>query len=189
MNHATPAAARTHCRHRSPIPRPMADHPAQATTGLPIATKMAMAHRSPHGVAVPASRQTYSDAIERARAGPSPGLITLREMPHRPGGSRPIRDADVTSAELGQCQRRIPCSARQSQSRHAICRSRISAARRALFTVFAVPPTGGQPPRERAKPRASTDRQQATPSDARRLSSLVKCPLSDTEPRPATPGT
>ena len=30
---------------------------------------------------------------------------------------------------------------------------------------------------------------QATPSDARRLSSLVKCPLSDTEPCPATPGT
>src|SRR5215472_272208 len=39
----------------------------------------------------------------------------------------------------------------------------------------------------RAKPRANVDRLQATPSDARRLSSLVKCPLSDTEPT-AEPG-
>ena len=44
-------------------------------------------------------------------------------------------------------------------------------------------------PVERAIPRANVDRLQATPSYARRLSSLVKCPLSDTEPRPATPGT
>ena len=44
-------------------------------------------------------------------------------------------------------------------------------------------------PRERAKPRANAGRHQATPSDARRLSSLVNCPLSDTEPRPATLGT
>src|SRR5215469_16714858 len=50
---------------------------------------------------------------------------------------------------------------------------------------------GGTPasPRERANPRANAGRSQATPSYARRLSSLVKCPLSDTEPRPATPGT
>ncbi|MGN6173669.1 MAG: zinc-binding dehydrogenase [Streptosporangiaceae bacterium] len=46
-----------------------------------------------------------------------------------------------------------------------------------------------RPRRERAKPRANVDRLQATPSDARRLSSLVKCPLSATEPRLATPGT
>src|SRR5215472_2527336 len=63
------------------------------------------------------------------------------------------------------------------------------AARRALFTVFAVRSAVGRLPRERAKPRASAGRSQATPSDARRLSSLVKCPLSDTEPRPATLGT
>src|SRR5215472_4556639 len=44
-------------------------------------------------------------------------------------------------------------------------------------------------PCERANPRASAGRLQATPSYARRLSSLVKCPQSDTEPRPATPGT
>src|SRR5262249_39621858 len=62
------------------------------------------------------------------------------------------------------------------------------AARRALFTVFAVRSAVHRPPRERANPRANADRLQATPSDARRLSSLVKCPLSDTEPRPATPG-
>ena len=64
-----------------------------------------------------------------------------------------------------------------------------SAAWRALFTVFAVRSAVGRPPRERAKLRANAGRRQATPSDARRLSSLVKCPLSDTEPRPATPGT
>ena len=46
-----------------------------------------------------------------------------------------------------------------------------------------------RPPRERANPRANAGRHQATPSYARRLSSLVKCPLSDTEPRPATPRT
>ena len=46
-----------------------------------------------------------------------------------------------------------------------------------------------RPPGERAKPRTNVDRLQATPSYARRLSSLVKCPLSDTEPRLATPGT
>src|SRR5262249_17902215 len=52
-------------------------------------------------------------------------------------------------------------------------------------------PVGGRPaaPRGRAIPRANVDRLQATPSHARRLSTLVKCPLSDTEPRPATPGT
>jgi len=50
------------------------------------------------------------------------------------------------------------------------------------------PVGGGQPPRERAIPRANADRSQATASYVRRLSSLVKCPLSDTEPRPATPG-
>ena len=51
-------------------------------------------------------------------------------------------------------------------------------------------PAGGRPasPRERAIPRANVDRFQATPSYARRLLRLVKCPLSDTEPRPAMPG-
>jgi len=49
-------------------------------------------------------------------------------------------------------------------------------------------PGGDRPPRERAIPRANASQLQATPSDARRLSSLVKCPLSDTEPRPATSG-
>src|SRR6516165_6279393 len=51
----------------------------------------------------------------------------------------------------------------------------------ALFTGFAVRSAAGRPPRERAKLRANAGRQQATPSDARRLSSLVKSPLSDTE--------
>ena len=46
----------------------------------------------------------------------------------------------------------------------------------------------GRPPREIAIPRANVDRLQAAPSYVRRLSSLVKCPLNDTEPRPATPG-
>ena len=52
-------------------------------------------------------------------------------------------------------------------------------------------PVGGRPasPRERAKLRANACRHQATPSDAWRLSRLVKCPLSDTERRPATLGT
>jgi hypothetical protein len=45
------------------------------------------------------------------------------------------------------------------------------------------------PRAKRAKPRANAGRHQAAPSDARRLSSLVKCPPSDTEPRPAMPGT
>ena len=45
-----------------------------------------------------------------------------------------------------------------------------------------------RPPPGRAIPRANVDRLQATPSYARRLSRLVKCPLSDTEPRPAMPG-
>ena len=44
------------------------------------------------------------------------------------------------------------------------------------------------PPRERAIPRANVDRFQATPSYVRRLSRLAKCPVSDPEPRPATPG-
>ena len=39
----------------------------------------------------------------------------------------------------------------------------ITAARRALFTVFAVPPAVDWPPRERANPRANVDRLQATP--------------------------
>ena len=41
-----------------------------------------------------------------------------------------------------------------------------TAARRALFTVFAVPSAGGRPPRERANPRANAGRHQATPSCA-----------------------
>src|SRR6516164_619442 len=63
------------------------------------------------------------------------------------------------------------------------------AARRALTTVSAVPPAGGRPPRDRANPRANVDGLQATLSYARRLSRLVKCPLSDAEPHSATPGT
>src|SRR5262249_5577326 len=68
-----------------------------------------------------------------------------------------------------------------------------TAARRALFTVFAVSPAGGgegrnASPPPTAIPKANAGQHKATPSYARRLSSLVKCPLSDTEPRPATPG-
>ena len=74
-------------------------------------------------------------------------------------GPHALTDIELTSAQIG--------GARYSQS-------------------FALPPAGGRPPRERANPRANVGRLQATPSDARRLSSLVKCPLSDTEPRPAT---
>src|SRR5262249_4247760 len=62
------------------------------------------------------------------------------------------------------------------------------AARRALFTVFALRSAVGRPPRERAKPRANADRPQATSSDVRRLSSLVKCSVSPLQPRSATPG-
>jgi len=47
----------------------------------------------------------------------------------------------------------------------------------ALYTVVVVWSAAGRPPRERANPRANVDRLQATPSYARRLSSLVKCPL------------
>src|SRR5215471_3173593 len=42
--------------------------------------------------------------------------------------------------------------------------------------------------RERAIPRANVDRLQATPSYARRLLMLVKCLVSHTGRRPATPG-
>ena len=67
-------------------------------------------------------------------------------------------------------------------SRHARSRHAEMLIRRALFTGFAVRSAAGRPPRERAKLRANAGRHQATPSDARRLSSLVKSPLSDTEP-------
>ena len=43
-------------------------------------------------------------------------------------------------------------------------------------------------PRERAIPRANVDGIQATPSYASRLLRLVKCPVSPTGRRPATPG-
>ena len=84
--------------------------------------------------------------------------------------------------------RRSPSSASNTaEVAAAQCPSR-SAARRALFTVFAVRSAVGRPPRERAIPRANAGRSQATPSYVRRLLWLVKCPVSPLQPRPATPG-
>ncbi len=65
---------------------------------------------------------------------------------------------------------------------------RRSAARRALFTVFAVRSAVDRPPCERAIPRANVDRLQATASYARRLSRQVKSTVSPLQPRPATSG-
>ena len=76
-----------------------------------------------------------------------------------------------------------PQSARLGQRRRHAGRSAISAARRALFTVLGVRSAADRPPRERAIPRANVDRLQATPSYAKRLSSLIKVPR---EPFPAT---
>ena len=105
--------------------------------------------------------------------------------------SRPYAHAEPRPGRQGRSTIHIlpDYSGAASAMRQTIGLSCRMAARRALFTVFAVRSPVDRPPRERAKPRANAGRHQATPSYARRLSSLVKCPLSDTERRPATPGT
>jgi tetratricopeptide (TPR) repeat protein len=133
----------------------------------PSATHSAASNLTTRTTAAPDSPVTIGSAAEA----PEPQQAVHRHTPVKPA-DRQNRQLRATTGER--------VHAREPPR---------STARRALFTVFALRPAVGRPPRERANPRANVDRLQATPSDARRLSSLVKCPLSDTEPRPATAGT
>ena len=139
-----------------------------------------------------------------SRAPPAAQAVPFRRRTHRPGHPHVMTRNDgnccqeecrpLTAAHLRPLGHRtqaaravMPTSAARIPARYALLQQRVSA-RHALFTVFTVPPAGGQPPRERAIPRANVDRFQATPSYASRLLRLVKCPVSPLQPRLATPG-
>ena len=126
----------------------------------------------------PPSETRRTTHARRGRA-----VITPDEASARTGPRAPIITAKTQRAL------RLPVRAVTIGRIGKLQSARTTAARRALITVFAVRSAVGRPPRERAKLRANAGRRQATPSDARRLTGLVKCPLSDTRRRPATDGT
>src|SRR5262249_28687651 len=139
-----------------------------------------LAAKGAANVAIEASYQERSKPAERVLQTAPISVVTTRYK------SRLLnRDSHLPEDDHHRRRRSVR---RQTDRTKGLSQYR-TAARRALFTVFAVRSAADRPPCERANPRANAGRHQATPSYARRLSSLVKCPLSDTEPRPATPGT
>ena len=131
--------------------------------------------------------------ITEAWTTPQPGHPLIRRLP----GDLPAADASPSGrappagglahahhparADLTSMGGHRPVHAQQG-------RQPITAARRALFTVFAVRSAGGRPPRERAIPRANACRPQATSADAEPLFAQFKCSVSPLQSRLATPG-
>ena len=161
--------------HRGPVTRHSASQAAirrRSSTQWASTPAPSNAIANAVGVATAARITRFAASSAAAHLLPSRSRCSLSS--HYAASQTPGQTVSPTVPRKPGSRHRSARSARvESDHREPANRAR-TATRRALCTVFTVPSAGGQPPRERAIPRANVDRfrrHRATPGDCQAWSS------------------